>query len=122
MGRDRGGLGTAMRERLQSLDLIRAWALFPSFVAAARRERDRPVASIASLGVPQWAQPPIFLLVNTGLGATVAGLAAGWTTVAVAGSLGVTVGGLAYAALTTRTLAYTVIDPPPSRNTLSIVP
>lgn len=26
MGRDRGGLGTAVRERLQSLDLIRAWA------------------------------------------------------------------------------------------------
>src|SRR5262249_5714405 len=46
-----------------------SYKLFPGFVAAARSESGRGAVPIASLGVPQRAQAPIFLLVNAGLGA-----------------------------------------------------
>lgn len=99
-----------------------SYKLFPGFVAAARSERRRAAAPIASLGVPPRAHAPIFALVNAGLAATVAGLAAGRVTLAVAGSVAVTVGGLAYVALTARTLAFTVTDPGPPRTSLPVLP
>jgi hypothetical protein len=99
-----------------------SYKLFPGFVAAARSERGRGAVPIASLGVPQRAQAPIFLLVNAGLGATVAGLCAGWSTTAFAGSVGVTAGGLAYVALIARTLVFTLVDPARSRDPLAVLP
>jgi len=99
-----------------------SYKLFPGFVAAARSERGRGAVPIASLGVPQRAQAPIFLLVNAGLGATVAGLCAGWSTTAFAGSVSVTAGGLAYVALIGRTLVFTLVDPARSRDPLAVLP
>jgi hypothetical protein len=62
------------------------------------------------------------VLVNAGLGATVAGLCAGWPTTAFAGSVGVTAGGLTYVALVARTLAFTLVDPPRSADPLRVLP
>jgi len=99
-----------------------SYKLFPGFVAAARSERGRGAVPIASLGVPRWAQAPIFGLVNAGLGATVAGLCAGWPTAAFAGSIGVTAGGLTYVAVVARTLAFALVDPARSRSPLPVLP
>jgi hypothetical protein len=99
-----------------------SYKLFPGFVAAARSERGRGAVPTASLGVPQRVQAPIFVLVNAGLGATVAGLCAGWPTTAFVGSIGVTAGGLTYVALVARTLAFTLVDPPRSNDPLRVLP
>ena len=99
-----------------------SYKLFPGFVAAARRERGLPAAPITSLGVAQRAHAPIFALVNAGLAATVAGLAAGWMVSAVVGGGAVTIGGLAYVALSARTLAFTVTNPGPPRTSLPVLP
>jgi hypothetical protein len=99
-----------------------SYKLFPGFVAAARSERGRMAVPIATLGVAQRAQVPIFLLVNAGLVATVGGLAIGWVPMAVVGSVAVAAGGLAYVALTARTLAFTVIDPGRQRTSLAVLP
>lgn len=98
-----------------------SYKLFPAFVAAARRERGRAAVPIAALGVPAWGQAPIFIALNAGLAVTVAGVAAG-SQLAFAGSLVVTAGGLLYASLTARTLAYTLVDPTRVATPLPIVP
>jgi hypothetical protein len=98
-----------------------SYKLFPGFVAAARSERGRMAVPIASLGVAQWAQAPIFMLMNAGLGSTVAGLAVGWVAMAVVGSVAVTAGGLAYVALTARTLAFALTDPGRPQTSLPVI-
>ena len=42
--------------------------------------------------------------------------------ISLAGGVGVAVGGLAYVVLAARTLAYTLVDPTPSRTTLPVLP
>jgi hypothetical protein len=99
-----------------------SYKLFPGFVSAARSERRRAAVPIASLAAPPGAQPPVFALFNAGVALTAGGLATGLGALALGGSVVAAAGGLLYAVLAARTLAFTVTDPRRPPTSLPVVP
>jgi hypothetical protein len=99
-----------------------SYKLFPAFVVAARTELRRAIVPLSSLGAPEALKPMVFGLFNAGVACEVAGLvlASGW--LVVVGAMALTVAGLLYGAVTLRTLAFVLSDPPPSDDPLTVLP
>lgn len=99
-----------------------SYKLFPGFVAAARVECRRRAVPVLELSVPPPFQAVVFALYNAGVVLTVGGLLADQTPVLMAGTAGLAAGAVLYATFTSRTLAFTLVDPPTPANALRILP
>lgn len=99
-----------------------SYKLFPAFVMGARTELGRAQVPLAALSVPEAVRPLVLALFNAGLATLVGGLLAALQVVTVAGAVLLAVAGALYGVCTLRTLAYVVLEPPPTRDPLAILP
>ena len=99
-----------------------SYKLYPGFVAGARAMLGRRTVPVAELAVPPFLQATVFGFHNVGVAAAVGALLAdhGPSLLAATELLGA--GGLLYAGATLRTLAFTVVDPPPAKSPFRILP
>lgn len=99
-----------------------SYKLFVGFVSGARAERGRPPVPMDTLAVPASVQPAVFALFNAGAALTAGGLVAGSVAAATAGAVVLAAGGVLYAAVTARTLSFTVLDPRRPVSPLAVLP
>ncbi|MFN8543260.1 MAG: hypothetical protein U0807_03530 [Candidatus Binatia bacterium] len=99
-----------------------SYKLFPGFVAAARTERGRRVVPMGVLGVRAPLQAVVCVLFNIGVAVTAGGLLLGTWGIALPGTLLLAAGGLAYAAGTSRTIAFAFTDPRRPWSPLEVLP
>jgi hypothetical protein len=107
---------------MSNLVIGMSYKLFPGFVTAARADRGRPAAPIATIAVPEALPPLVFVGFNGGVGVIALGVGLGIDVLAVAGASVLAVSGFVYGAGTLRTLAFAVVDPPRPATPLAVLP